>query len=253
MKLYNKVALITGASSGIGEASAILFAKEGARIIGAGTNDEGGKETMANINLKGGEAIFIHTDVSKTSDIENLVNEIKSKYGKVDILINNAAAAHKMMPFESIDESLWDYIYAVNVKSIFLLIKNAAPIMKAARSGVIINLASISGLRPRSGTAAYSSSKAAVISLTKESALELAPYNIRVNCICPAVVDTPMLQKFKPQDVAMPTFKKTLIDTIPLGRILTAEEVANAALYLASDEAAMITGTQINIDGGRAI
>jgi len=157
------------------------------------------------------------------------------------------------MPLENLDESLWDRIYAVNVKSVFLTMKYVIPVMKEAGSGVIINLASMGGVRPLKGTSAYASSKAAVIHLTKAVALELAPNNIRVNCINPAAVDTPMLPQFRPEGMDVKEFYKGAEASMPLGRIATPEDVAYAALYLASDESALLTGTCINVNGGRGI
>jgi len=253
MRLANKVAIITGAGSGLGRASAILFAKEGAKVVVADINDAGGEETVAAISSNGGEAIFVHTDVSKASDAKNLIKTAKDKFGKIDILFNNAGVPHRPMPVEDLDESLWDHIFSVNVKGIFLMAKYAFPVMKEAGSGVVINLASISGLRPRPGGSAYATSKAAAILLTKELALEGAPNNIRVNAINPVAADTPMLPGLLPEGVDMNEAKKALVKTVPLGRLAKPEDVAYAALYLASDESSMLTGTCINVDGGRGI
>lgn len=253
MRLANKVAIITGASSGFGRASAILFAKEGAKVVVADINDAGGKETVATIKSSGGEAIFVHTDVSKAADAENLIKTTKDKFGKIDILFNNAGVPHRPTPVENLDESLWDRVFSVNVKGIFLTTKYAFPVMKGAKSGVVINLASISGLRPRPGHAAYATSKAAAIMLTKELALEGAPNNIRVNAINPVASDTPMFPGLLPEGADLNEAKKALISSIPLGRLLKPEDVAYAALYLASDESSMLTGTCINVDGGRGI
>lgn len=253
MRLADKVAIITGAGSGIGRASAILFAKEGAKVAVADINDAGGEATVATIKSNGGKAIFIHTDVSVASDAENLIKATKSEFGKIDVLFNNAGVPQRSMSIESLDESLWDRIYAVNVKGMFLTAKYAVPVMKGAGRGVIINLASSSGIRPRKGSTAYASSKAAAIHLTKTLALELAANNIRVNCINPVAVETPMLAKFGPEGVGVEEAKKAVIETIPLGRLAVPDDVAYAALYLASDEAAMLTGTCINVDGGRGV
>jgi len=253
MRLAKKVAIITGASSGIGQASAILFAKEGAKLVVADINDAGGKETVAAIKSGGGEAIFVHTDVSMAADVANLMTTAQGKFGKIDIIFNNAGIPQQTTPIEQVDEATWDRIYAVNVKSIFLTAKSAAPIMKKAGGGVIINLASISGVRPRPGNLAYASAKAAVIHLTKALALELAPHKIRVNCINPVAVDTPMLNKFFPAGANVAEVRKVTIEGIPLGRLATAEDIAYAALYLASDESSLLTGTGINVDGGRGI
>jgi len=245
MRLASKVAIITGAGSGLGRGSAILFAKEGAKVVVADINDAGGEETVRVIKSGGGEAIFVHTDVSKASDAENLIKVTKDKFGKIDILFNNAGVPQRSMPIANLDESLWDRIYAINVKSVFLTAKYAAPVMKEAQGGVIINLASISGVRPRPGSLAYASSKAAVIHLTKALALELASDNIRVNVINPVAADTPMLEQFFAEGADPVENKRLTIDTIPLGRLTKPEDVAYAALYLASDESAMLTGSSL--------
>jgi 3-oxoacyl-[acyl-carrier protein] reductase len=253
MRLADKVAIITGGSSGIGRASAIIFAREGARVVVADINDAGGEETASTIRSSGGEAIFVHTDVSKAADTENLIKMTKDKFGKIDTLFNNAGIPQRTIPIEEVDEALWDRIYAVNVKSIFLITKCAAPVMKGSGGGAVINTASISGVRPRPGNIVYASSKAAVIHLTKALALDLAPYKIRVNCINPVAADTPMLNLFFPAGVNVDQARKATVDSIPLGRLTMPEDVAYAALYLASDESAMLTGACINVDGGRGI
>jgi 3-oxoacyl-[acyl-carrier protein] reductase len=253
MRLANKIAIITGAGSGIGQASAILFAREGARIVVADINDAGGEETVTSIKSSGGEAIAVHTDVTVASEVENLGRVIKDKFGKVDILFNNAGIPQKTMSFENVTEAMWDKIFATNVKSIFLTAKSIVPIMKESGGGAIINLASISGIRPRPGNIAYSTSKAAVIHLTKSLALEVAPFKIRVNCINPVGTVTPMLGKFFAEGVSLEEGKKATINTIPLGRLSMPEDVANAALFLASDESSMLTGSGIDVDGGRGI
>jgi len=251
MRLANKVAIITGASSGIGRSTAYLFAKEGARIAVANNiNVAGGEETVASIKASGGEAIFVKTDISVASEVENLVKVTKDKYGKIDILLNSAGifGSTKETPIEDTDESLWERVYAVNVKGIFLTTKYVVPEMKKASGGVIINIASMGGIRPVGPrNAAYLSSKGAVITLTKALAIELAPDNIRVNCINPFMTETRMVKQL-PAEVI-----KAAVSTIPLGRIVKPEDIAYAALYLASEESSMLTGASINVDGGHGI
>ncbi len=252
MRLLNKVGLITGSGSGIGRASAVLFSQEGARICVADIDKEGGQQTVDSMKQKGLDAIFVHTDVTKASDVERMVKVTLDHYGKLDILFNNAGIGMPFMPIEQIEESLWDKIMDSNVKGTFLGCKYAIPAMKRQGGGVIINTASISGVRPRPGNAAYSASKGAVIILTKSLALELAPFKIRVNCINPVVVDTPFLEKNIDMN-QLEEAKKTMLSTIPLGRLCQPEDIAHGALYLASDESAMVTGESLNVDGGRGI
>lgn len=246
MKLTDKVAIITGAASGMGRAMAILFAEEGARVVAADIDDTGGEETVNEINSANGEAIFIHTDISKPNEVENLVDAAMDKFSKIDILVNNAGIFMKMTPIEEIDESTWDRIYSVNVKGIFNGAKYVIPVMKKAGGGVIINTASMTGHRPGSMQSAYASSKGAAITLTMALAGELAPHKIRVNCICPALTETPML------------FNSELWEHVsdapnPLGRLSRPEDIAYAALYLASDDASMVTGICLNVTGGQGI
>jgi 3-oxoacyl-[acyl-carrier protein] reductase len=253
MRLKDKVAIITGAASGMGRASAVLFAKEGARIIVADIDNEGATETVRQIKAAGGEARFVFTDVSKSVDVEKVVKESMDRYGRLDIMFNNAGHPGKTMPVENVEESLWDLVYAVNVKSIFYATKAVVPLMKKQGGGTILNTVSIIAERPRPNQVLYGSSKGAAMSLTKLLAVELAPFNIRVNCLNPVGSDTPMLAKFKPDNLDAETFRKNIAATVPMGRPGKPEDVANAALYLASDEACFITGVCFPVDGGRSI
>jgi len=252
MKLSNKVALITGSGSGIGRASAILFSQEGARICVADVDRKGGEQTVDLIKQKGSNAIFVHADITKASDAEQMVKVTLDQYGKLDILFNNAGIGMPFMPIEQIEESFWHRVMDINVKGVFLGCKYAIPAMKKQGGGVIINTASISGVRPRPGLSAYSASKGATILLTKALAIELAPFKIRVNCINPVVVETPFLEKNIDRN-QLEEAKKTMLSTIPLGRLCQPEDIAHAALYLASDESSMVTGASLDVDGGRGI
>jgi 3-oxoacyl-[acyl-carrier protein] reductase len=250
VKLAEKIALITGAGSGIGRASAMLFAKEGAKVIITDINPKTGNKTVDRIRNEGQEVLFIQADVAKATDVEKMIKFVTEKHGRIDILYNNAGIPMVNTPVENVPEELWDRIMSVNLKSIYLAARTAIPIMKAQGRGVILNTASIMAVRPRSGYCAYAASKAAVITLTKELALEVASYKIRVNCICPVAVETPMFAGFHKN---VDTGREAAIATIPLGRLAQAEDVANAALFLASDDASMITGEALFVDGGRGI
>lgn len=248
MRLSNKVALITGAAAGIGEATALLFAREGAKVVVADVDVDGGKKTVDAIRQTGEEALFVEANVSKAADVERMITVTVETYGQLDILFNNAGCAMLPTPTEEVDEALWDRVMSINVKSVFLGVKYSIPIMKRQGGGVIINNASISGVRPRPGASAYTASKGAVISLTKSLAIELAPYRIRVNCINPVITETPMAAR---GSAANP--KEQMLATIPLGRFAQPEDIAYGALYLACNESSMVTGISLNVDGGRGI
>ena len=247
MKLKGKVALITGSGSGIGRASAVLFAKEGARVVLVDSNQDTGKETLKTIQQNGGEAIFVEADVSKASDAEKMVREAVKKYGRLDILFNNAGKGLlKTVPDTAEEE--WDGLIDVNLKGIFLGSKYAIPEMAKNGGGAIINTASISGLVAHRNCAAYCASKGGVILLTKAMACDHAPQKIRVNCICPGHVLTPQLE---PITRAIPkSSTEAVVKRYPLGRLGSPEDIANAALYLASDESSWVTGSALVIDGG---
>ena len=246
MRLANKVAIITAAGSGIGRASACLFAKEGAKIAVADVDDAAGEETVSTIKADGGDAVFVHTDVSKAVEIEHLVNVAKQEFGKVDIFFNIVGIAGGRAGCDAIDEAVWDRVYATNVKSIMFSVKYAAPEMRRLGGGVFVNTAANLVAKPLPGFAAYMSSKGAIIALTKALAVELAPENIRVNCVSPSLTDTAAGRGAWPAEV-----KKKLEDNIPLGRrMIKPEEIAYTALYLACDESSMTTGINIVVDGG---
>ena len=252
MRLENKVVLITGAGSGIGRATAELFASEGARVTVADLSPESGEVTVEAILEAGGDAIFVQSDVSVAADVRKMIDATTQAYGRLDVLYNNAGIPMGATPIEQVGDELLARMMAVNVGSVHLGCKYAVPIMKEQGGGVILNTASTAGIRPRPGLSAYSASKGAVIALTKALAIELAPFKIRVVSINPVATDTPMLPEFFGQ--ADPAEARArFIATVPMGRLNRPEDIAHAALYLASDEAEMVTGTAFEIDGGRDI
>ena len=254
MKLDGKVALITGAGSGFGKATAILFAKEGAKVVVVDKDLDSAKRTAALIKESGNEASHVQADVSVSADCERMIKFAVEKYGKLDILHNNAGIPSTPSPFENIEEGVWDRIMTVNLKSVYLGSKFAIPVMKAS-GGIIINTSSVSGVRVRPGNAAYTTSKGAVTHLTKCLAVELGPFKIRVNSISPVISETPLglglLTDGMKKD--MEATRKAFLSTIPLGRLVDPEDVAKAALFLASDDSPMCTGIDLLVDGGRAI
>lgn len=249
-KLAGKVALITGAGSGIGRASALLFAKEGAKIVVADFVPEGGHETVKMIKEAGGQAIFVEVNVSKSPDVQRMIQSSLDTYGRLDVVFNNAGIQGKFIMTADLTDEVWDSIIATNLRGAFLGCKYAVGAMLKQGGGVIINTASTAGLIGLPGMPAYSASKAGVIQLTKVLALEYADKNIRVNCICPGGIVTPLSRitadpaTLKPED--FPPYRH--VKAIP--RFGEPEEVAKAALYLASDDSSFVTGTVTVVDGG---
>ena len=250
MKLKNKVAIITGAASGIGRAIAELFAIEGAMIVVADLNETGGKETVEMVRERGGYALYIETDVSKAREVENMIKQAMEKYGRIDILVNNAGMEGRSALTADYPEDEWDRVLAVNLKSVFLCSKYVIPEMFKNCQGVIVNVASIAGMVAFPKAPAYGASKAGVIALTRAMAIEYAPNNIRVNCICPGMIRTPMLERSTKGSLDA---EMKLIREEPMGRIGKPEEIAKAALYLASDDSSYVTGSALVVDGGWTI
>jgi NAD(P)-dependent dehydrogenase (short-subunit alcohol dehydrogenase family) len=249
MRLENKVALITGGTSGIGEATAILFAKEGARMAITGRNEQRGRDIADKIVRDGGQAIFIRTDVRSAEQCVKAVNETLGAYGSLDILFNNAGVFFPHTTVECTEEE-WDLQMDVNLKGTFLMSKAALPSMIERRRGVIVNNSSGWGIAGGDSAVAYCASKGGVVLLTKAMAIDHGPQGIRVNCVCPGDVDTPML----PEDARMRGLKwETYLAGCanrPLGRIGTTDEIAKAALFLASDDSSFMTGAALVVDGG---
>ncbi|MBT3401762.1 MAG: SDR family oxidoreductase [Rhodospirillaceae bacterium] len=248
MRLQDKVAIITGAGSGFGEGMARRFADEGAKIIVADINVEGGQRVTGEI---GDAAHFIHADVSSATDAAAMVGAAQEVFGGLDILVNNAGYTHRRGPMLEVPEDVFDRIFAVNVKAIYLAALHAVPVFQAAGGGVILNIASTAGVRPRPGLTWYNGSKGAAITLTKSMAVELAPDKIRVCAINPVAGETGLLEKFMGEDT--PEIRQQFTATIPLGRFSQPLDIANAALYLCSDEAEFMTGVCLEVDGGRCV
>jgi NAD(P)-dependent dehydrogenase (short-subunit alcohol dehydrogenase family) len=244
MKLSDRVALITGGGSGIGRATAELFAREGARVVVADLNGTAASQTVQQIRSDGGEAISIQVDVSKAKDVEEMVAYTLSSYGQVDILFNSAGIIGREAYLWEATEEDFDQIISVNLKGVFLACKYAIPAMIERRSGVVLSMSSLGGLVARRANSLYNASKAGVVLITRVLAKELAPYGIRANCIAPITTDTPLLGAW-PEEARAASASR-----IPLGRIIQPEEIAAAALFLASDDSAMITGIPLVIDGG---
>ena len=247
MKLAGKVAVITGAGSGFGAAMAKRFVAEGAKVIVADVNGDGGNQVALEI---GNDARFVHVDVRKGAEVENMIRAAVDTYGRLDILVNNAGYRHRVGPVDSVSEEEYDRCFDVNVKAIFHGVQNVLPVFRAHGGGVILNIASTGGTRPQPSITWYNASKGAAVILTKSLARELAPENIRVCSINPSAALTGMLYMHEGED--FPERTEHLISTVPLGRLNEPENVANAALFLVSDEASFVTGVCLDVDGGQS-
>jgi len=248
-RLEGKVAVITGAADGIGRAAAVLFAREGAKLVLADINKKGLKETEGLVQKEKGIVISKPTDVSKESDIQALMDLALKTYGQIDILCNNAGITGEFIGIEQEDAADWQKVYAVNTLGAVLAVKHAARHMQERKSGAIVNTASVAGIRSGAGTNAYSASKAAVINFTQTAACDLGGYNIRVNAVCPGLIETGMTRPIF--DMARERGKvEKLGSRCELRRYGRPEEVAQAILFLASDDASYITGQALPVDGG---
>ncbi len=248
MRLSEKVALITGAGSGIGRESAMLFAREGAKIVVADIQEEAGQETVTEIKKAGGEASFVKADVAKAREAANMLARAEREYGRLDILFNNAGISHPDdgSPVDT-DEAVWDKVIDINLKGVFLGCKYGIPALLRAGGGSIINTASFVALMgSATSEIAYAASKGGVLSMTREIAVEYARQNIRANALCPGPVHTPLLAEL----LSDPARRQRRLVHIPPGRFATVTDVANAALFLASDESSYINGTAFTVDGG---
>ncbi|KMW60339.1 toluenesulfonate zinc-independent alcohol dehydrogenase [Candidatus Rhodobacter oscarellae] len=246
MRLEGKVAVVTGGGSGFGAGIVAKFAAEGARVI------------AADVNLEAAEAVAqahgchaAQVDVASAASVKEFSKEMAGLHGTVDILVNNAGITHLPMPMEEVPEAEFDRVMAVNTKSVYLFAKYLVPSMKAAGTGAILNVASTAGLSPRPNLNWYNASKGWMITATKAMAVELAPFGVRVNALCPVAGETPLLKSFMGEDT--PEVRAKFLSTIPMGRFSTPEDMGNAACFLCSDEASMITGVAMEVDGGRCI
>jgi len=249
-RLSGRTAIVTGAGAGIGRATAELFAAEGARVVVAEINGEAADSAGISIRAAGGQVLVICADVSSSRDAEGVVQQTLEKWGTVDILVNNAGVELKR-PVEETSEEDWDRILSVNLKSAFLMSKYVIPVMKRVRRGAIVNNSSVGYFIAAVNSAAYGASKAGMMALTRCTALELAPWGIRVNAVCPGVIDTQMNERNLARAADPEAMRRSWYEITPLGKLGTPADVAKAVLFLASEDAAFITGTPLIIDGGR--
>lgn len=253
MRLRDKVAVITGAGSGIGAASALAMAAEGARVLVVDLNEANAKTVVERIEQAGGQAVAIQADVTRSGDNQAAVERAIAVWGRLDVFFANAGVPQWKTDIEDVDETTFDTIFAVNVKGVWLGARHALPVMKRQKRGVFLVTASTSAIRPRPGGQTYAASKGAVVTLTKALALEAAPHGVRVVAIAPVATETPMLPTFMNRKEVDDESRARYVATIPLGRLNQPEDLARAAVFLASDDAAMITGTCVEVDGGRCI
>ena len=249
MRIEGKVAIVTGAASGFGAEIARRFAAEGAKVLVADLDADGAVLVAKEI---GENATSVAVDVSKAADVQRMVETALTKFGDLDILVNNAGTTHRNQPLLDVDEATFDRVFDVNVKSIYLTTRAVIPIFRRRGGGVILNMGSTAGLRPRPGLTWYNASKGAVHIMSKSMALELAPDKIRVNVLAPVMGETGLLESFMGKADTSEN-RAPFVATIPWGRLSTPRDVANGAVFLASDEAEFITGIELEIDGGRTV
>ncbi len=248
-ELEGRIAIVTGAASGFGAGIARRYAAAGARVVVADLNAEGAREVAASL---GGSGLAVHCDVADGASVRAAVAACVQAFGAPDIVVNNAGWTHRNRPMLEVGEAEFDRVFAVNVKSIYHMTQAVVPSMIERRSGVIINIGSTAGIRPRPGLTWYNASKGAVNLMSKSMAVELAPHGIRVNAVCPVMGATGLLESFMGIPDT-PENRARFVATIPLGRLSTAEDIAEAALWLASDAARFVTGIELPVDGGRTI
>jgi|TARA_R110000737_G_scaffold347733_1_gene379977 NAD(P)-dependent dehydrogenase (short-subunit alcohol dehydrogenase family) len=246
-RFSDKVVLITGSSSGIGRGAALTFAAQGAKVVLASRSQDANQELLDEIKKNGGSAIFVKTDITKTEDIANMVKRTISEYGKLDIAVNNAGVeGTPNVKTADYDEQVWDQVIDINLKGVWLSMKYEIPELLKEGGGVIINISSLAGLQGGGAGIGYHASKFGVVGMTKATALEYAKDNLRVNAVCPAVIETPMAERAFDTDEK----RNHAIDFHPVGRFGTVDEVVSTICWLASDEASFITGSAVAVDGG---
>jgi 3-oxoacyl-[acyl-carrier protein] reductase len=253
MRLKDRVAIVTGGASGIGAASALAMAREGARVLIVDVNEAGAKAIVEQVEKAGGQAAAARADVTRAADNQAIVEQAMARWGRVDVFYANAGVPQWKTDVEDVEEAVFDRIFAVNVKGVWLGAKYAIPVMKRQRRGVFLITASTSGIRPRPGGQTYAASKGALITLTKALALEVAPHGVRVVAIAPVATHTPMLPTFMNKREVDAEGLQAYVATVPLGRLNQPDDLAATAVFLASDDAAMITGSCVEVDGGRCI
>ena len=244
--LKNKVAMITGGTSGIGRETAVLFAEAGAKVVVAGRRETEGKETVDLIRKAGGDGLFVKTDVCKAADVQAMVQKTVDKFGRLDTAFNNAGVEGNWMPMVDVSEEEWDRVLDINLKGMFLCLKYEIPQLLKNGGGTIVNMASVAGLMGTPAAAPYGASKHGVISLTRTAALENAKQKIRVNAVCPAVIESPMENRL----FGEPDAHKFAVGMHPIGRLGTVREVAEAVLWMCSEKSSFMTGHYIVVDGG---
>jgi len=246
-ELEGKVGLVTGGTSGIGRATAVLFAKAGVKVVVAGRREQEGKETIELVHAAGGEGLFVKADVSKPSEVDALIQKAVERFGRLDVAFNNAGIEGVWVPLVRQSEEDWDRTIAINLKGVWLCLKyEIRQMLKQGGGGAIVNMASVTGLIGSVGAGAYSASKHAVIGLTKTAALENAKSGIRINAVCPGVIETPMGERL----FGAPAVHKSVVGLHPIGRFGRPAEIAEAVVWMCSDRASFMTGQSIVLDGG---
>ena len=253
MRFHEKAVVVTGAGSGFGEAIATRFAREGARVVVADVNEEGGRRVAAAIAAEGGTARFVRADVSRAADVKAMIDQAVSALGGLDVLVNNAGFSHRTMPLWELPDEEYERVFATNVRGVFLGCKFAVPVMRARGGGAIVNTASIGAVAPRPGLTIYNATKGAVMTLTRGLAAEVAPFKIRVNAVNPVAAETAFMKGAVGVEKLPDELRRQVVAGIPLGRMTEPRDVAAAVLFLASPDAEFLTGVCLPVDGGRSI